>query len=121
MHIPAFNPQIAAIDPEDYAFKDLQQLQFDEEKANEALLILRMNANILLELNEYYQSLSSSEDFPGDLRKNCKGDVTRFQRHVAGVISDLRMQQSRIEMLLQLAADRKSLVSPSLIHSGWHY
>lgn len=110
IHIPAFNPQIAAIDPEDYTFKDLQQLQFDEEKANEALLILRMNANILLELIEYYQSLSSSEDFPDDLRKNCKGDVTRFQRRVAGVISDLRMQQSRIEMLLQLAADRKSLL-----------
>ncbi|OCL10567.1 hypothetical protein AOQ84DRAFT_288983 [Glonium stellatum] len=110
MHIPTCSAQIAAIDPEDYTFKDLQQLQFDEEKANEALLILKMNANILLELNEYYQSLWSSEDPPDDLRNGCKGDMARFQRRVAGVISDLRMQQSRIEMLLQLAADRKNLL-----------
>jgi hypothetical protein len=102
-------------DHDGFSFGDLQRIQFIEEKANETLLVLKTNINVLAELRDYYKSVIQSEDCPKDLEQQCSGHFSQFESHVGSVQHDLRMQQSRLETLLRLLADRKTLVCLFLI------
>jgi len=99
----------ASQDQEEFSFSDLQHIQFIEEKANETLLVLKVNANVLMVLKQHYRTFFDSDDCPDALKTNCKLDVSRFERRVESVVNDLHMQQSRLETLLRLLADRKTL------------
>jgi hypothetical protein len=99
-------------DHDGFSFGDLQRIQFIEEKANEALLVLKTNTTVLTELRDYYNSAMQSEDWPQDLRQHCNGNFARFGSRVGSVQHDLQMQLSRLEALLRLLADRKTLVRP---------
>jgi hypothetical protein len=92
-----------------FSFGDLQRIQFIEEKANETLLILKFNSSVLSELGQQYGSIIVSKDCPESIRR-CGRDVARFQIRIASVKNDLQMQHSRVETLLRLLADRKTLV-----------
>lgn len=95
----------------EFSFSDLQRIQFIEEKANETLLVLKANTNVIAELKEHYLSLLDPEVGPSsDWQGRWKVHISRFERRVAAVENDLQMQQSRAETLLRLLADRKSLV-----------
>lgn len=94
-----------------FTFGDLQRTQFIEEKANEALLVLKSNSNILIELKQHYASLDNCDDLPVGLRHDCRGFIARFQKRVTSIENDMRMHQSRIETLLRLLENRKNLVS----------
>ena len=94
----------------DFSFSDLQRIQFIQEKVNETMLILKLNVDVLTELRQHYRSISESDAWPRELNLKCKREVIRFEKRVLAVENDLRMQQSRAEMLLRLLADRKSLV-----------
>ncbi len=93
-----------------FSFGDLQRIQLIEEQANEALLVLKTNGNVMSELREYYSSVMQSEDCPPDMRQHCKDRFAHFGSRIASAQHDLRMQQSRVETLLRLLADRKTLV-----------
>ena len=105
-------------DQQAFSFTDLQRLHFLEEKANETLLILKANSSVLTELKHHYSNTADSEDWPQDLKSNCRGDILRFERRVASVQNDLWMQQSRTETLLRLLANRKSLVIVRPLHGA---
>ena len=76
--------------------------------------------NVLTKLKEHYDDIVASEHCPGELIRDCQRDIERFEKRVVGIINDLRMQQSRTQILLRLLADRKSLVGASspLFDSG---
>lgn len=95
---------------EGFSFNDLQRIQFIEEQANETLLVLKTNRNVLAELNEYYCSVIRSKDCPQEIKQHCEDRFVRFETRIASVQHDLRMEQSRVETLLRLLADRKTLV-----------
>lgn len=97
-------------DQSPFSFTDLQGIQSLEEKTNDTLLVLEMNANVLSDLQQEYRSIARSEDWPDELKLKCKGDISRFERRVSSVINDLKMQRSRLETLLRLLGQRKSLV-----------
>lgn len=94
----------------EFSFSTLQQIQCLEEKTNESLLILKLNNKVLLELRQYYSSIVGLNDCSNEIKVNCEGDVNRFSMRVLHVMDDMQMQQSRLEMLLRLLADRKALV-----------
>ncbi len=95
---------------EAFSFGDLQRTQFIEERANEALLVLTVNIKVLAEMRQHYRLVIDSEDCPNELKVGCRADVARFEKKIASIEHDLRMQQARTESLLRLLADRKSLV-----------
>ncbi|KAI9780709.1 MAG: hypothetical protein M1816_002758 [Peltula sp. TS41687] len=99
-----------SFDQSSFSFTDLQGIQSLEEKANNTLLVLEMNANVLSEMQQEYRAIAESEDWPDELRLGCKGDTSRFKRRVSNVINDLKMQRSRLETLLRLLGQRKSLL-----------
>ena len=107
----------AADDPEDhqaFSFSHLQKIQYIEEKANESLLVLKSNTNVLRQLREYYSSINQSEDWPQNLRSKNRREMLCFQKRLAAVESYHREQQERVEVLLALLANRKSLVNVTL-------
>ncbi|MCJ1460308.1 hypothetical protein MMC28_010687 [Mycoblastus sanguinarius] len=95
---------------QEFSFTDLQRIQDIEEKANAAMLILKSNITVLTELKQYYRTIAAFQGWPSELTSHCKGDVLRFEQHLTSIENDLQMQHSRIETLLRLIADRKSLV-----------
>jgi hypothetical protein len=117
---PQLPPETIEEKPQDghegFSFGDLQRIQFIEEQANEALLVLRTNTNVMTELKEYYHATMQSEDCPQEIQQHCKDRHAHFESRIASVQHDLRMQQSRVETLLRLLADRKTLVGVLLVH-----
>ena len=94
----------------EFSFSDLQKIQHLETKSNEILLVLKTNMNVLAEMRQHYHSFTECENWPQNLQTRSKGDVVRFERRIAVMENDHRMQQWRMETLLRLLADRKSLV-----------
>ncbi|KAF1948008.1 hypothetical protein EJ02DRAFT_391532 [Clathrospora elynae] len=99
-----------------FTFSNLQQIHYIEEKAQEALLVLKMNTEVLEQLREHYQYVTNHTGFPQELSTDCKADLLHFDKGVLGVEKDLRMLQSRTETLLHLLANRKTLLSGILQH-----
>lgn len=94
----------------DFSFGKLRKVHEIAEKANEAVLVLNQNITILTQLREYYRSLSKRKDFPKDLADNCKDTIDDFELRVDGLEHDMQMQISRLETLLRLLEDRKTLL-----------
>lgn len=91
--------------------KDYNSLK---KRADEAILVLHANINVLTELKQHYRLLTDSEDWPEELRSQCKADIARFNRRVTHIENDLGKQRLRAETLVRLLANRKSLVKSSV-------
>ena len=111
---PTFSDSDLDKTPDIFTFRNLQDIQYIEEKAQEAMLVLKLNTEILEQLRLHYDELTKHEDFPQEVRDNCRTSLHHFGKGVVGVEKDLRMLQSRTETLLHLLADRKTLVSTVL-------
>ena len=94
----------------EYSFDDWQKAQFIEEKANDVLLVLKTNMQVLADLRQYYQETAYCEDWPRELKLKCSNDISRFEKRIAGIEKKHQMQQQRVELLLRSMANRKSLV-----------
>ena len=94
----------------DFSFSKLRKVYQIAKKANEAVLVLRQNILILTQLRQYYRSISRRKDFPRDLAKSCEDAIDEFELRVDGVEHDTQTQILRLETLLRLLEDRKTLV-----------
>ena len=98
---------------QDFSFTDLQRLQNTEEKANAAKLILNNNISVYSDLRNYYKTVSGFQGWPCELSLQSNDDILRFEQDLSSIEKEMHLQLSRIATLLQLIADRKSLVSLS--------
>lgn len=118
---PELPPSFSASDldktPDIFTFRNLQDIQHIEEKAQEAMLVLKLNTDVLEQLRLQYDELTKHGEFPQEIRDDCRASLHHFSKAVTGVKKDLRMLQSRTETLLHLLANRKSLVSNILSNS----
>ncbi len=95
---------------QDFSYSDLQRVQYLEEKANDALLVLEADTNILVRLRGFYQSILKSGDSPDELSRESTSETLRVEEQMATAENELRMQQSRVKTLLSLLAERKKMV-----------
>ena len=103
------------VDKDDkFTFKNLQAIQHIEEKAQEAMLVLKLNTEVLEQLRLHYDEVAEHADFPQELKDGCKANLHLFNKGISGVEKDMHMLQSRTETLLHLLANRKNLVSTIL-------
>lgn len=109
-HPPEVLEQDSGEPPEEFTFRDLQRIQYIEEKAQETHLVLGMNILVLQDLRQHYQNMADHPNFPIDLKRDCHGDLSRFDRCVRGVEKDLHMLQARTQNLLDRLSNRKNLV-----------
>jgi hypothetical protein len=94
-----------------FSFEDLLSIQTIEEKANEALLVIASNITIMGEVRNYYSALLGNHLVPTPLKTDAKHVVDRFFGRVGRAISDLKLQQTRLETLSRMIADRKGMVN----------
>jgi len=107
---PQPEPTFESSEEEDFSFAKLQNIQHIEEKAHDALLILKMNTNIVGQLKQYYDTITKSRQFPQEISELCLGDLEQFELRMNGILNDLQMRILRLETLLRLLGDRKTLV-----------
>lgn len=113
--LPPFqSTQRDATEGQEFFFSDLQTIQHIEERANEALLTVKVNNDVMEEIKDHYQSCLESQDCPVDLTFHAQVDFLKFKKRIISVQKDLKVQQSRAEALLRQVADRKSLVSSNI-------
>jgi len=93
-----------------YKPKDLQAVQHYEDKANEAMMVLEANVEVLLSLQGFYERLVKRKDFPKPLRDSCEEGLLNFVAQLQDRIYDSKMHISRTKLLVRITADRKSLV-----------
>jgi hypothetical protein len=93
------------------SFEHLQEIHYVEERANEGLLVLRSNAAVIQELRDFYEEAGTSLLANTECIQPTLSAMAEFQRHLDITIKDLAMQQSRLQVLLQLLVDRRALVS----------
>jgi hypothetical protein len=112
-HPPEAFEQDSGEPQENCSFQDLQRVQHIEEKAQETHLVLGFNIQVLADLRQHYRSVLEDVSFPDDLKGDCRGNLSQFDRCVLGVEKDLHMLQLRTQNLLDRLANRKNLVSAS--------
>ncbi|MCJ1261432.1 hypothetical protein MMC22_001296 [Lobaria immixta] len=93
-----------------FSFGKLRKVHKITEKANEAVLVLKQNINILAQLQNFYRSALNHKDFPKDLAGSCKDANGDFATRIEGLENDMQIQILRLETLLRLLKDRKTLV-----------
>ena len=94
----------------EFSFDDLRRIEYIEEHANGALLVITLNCNILQALVEHYTTVIASVSCPHDLKTKCASDFRRFVGRILHIRAEMQMQKARLETLLRLLADRKALV-----------
>lgn len=104
-------PTFENSDKQDFSFAKLQKIQHIGEKAHEALLILKFKVSIMRQLKQYYNTTFKSNHSPQEVVQLCQDDIEQFVLRVTGVLNDLEIQILRLETLLRLLGDRKTLVS----------
>jgi Mg2+ and Co2+ transporter CorA len=95
----------------EFSFEDLQRIEYIEEHANEALLVITLNSSVLSTLSQHYKSIMESAACPSDLKTQCVMDFVRFVDRISDILAELQTQKARVETLLRLLASRKALVS----------
>lgn len=93
-----------------FSFEDLQDIQHLKEKANETVLVLRLNLNVIMQLKQYYVSITECNEVPEKISRNCQWEMINFRRRVDGIKRNLELQILRVESLLCSATDRKTLL-----------
>ncbi|KAG6989005.1 hypothetical protein G7Y79_00066g095230 [Physcia stellaris] len=107
---PQPEPSFENSEEQDFSFAKLQKIQHIEEKAHEALLIIKMNISVIGQLKQYYDTIIKSRHFPQGIRELCQGDLEQFELRTNGILNDMQMRILRLETLLRLLGDRKTLV-----------
>ncbi|KAF2477653.1 uncharacterized protein BDR25DRAFT_249788 [Lindgomyces ingoldianus] len=98
-----------------YAHKEyrpyhIQDLQYWQDKTNEAVMVIEANVEVIKALRRFYINLKVHKDFPTTLKNACSDDLSTFVAHLDEIIDDFGMQISRTKLLAKIISDRKELV-----------
>jgi cbb3-type cytochrome oxidase subunit 3 len=96
---------------QEFTVDGLQKLTDVASKMHEVKLVMKLNAEVINEVIDYYKTLAESDDMPMDIKRNCGADLNSFFRRARAVIRSLEMEQSRLDTLMRMFEDGKSLVS----------
>ena len=107
-------PGLDATNPDDetrdFSFGRLRNVYGIARNVNEALLVLKQNIVVLAQLKAYYGRISRHKKFPAEVASSCGDAIEDFQSWVEGIGNDMQIQVLRLETLLNLIEDRRTLV-----------
>ncbi|KAL8934993.1 MAG: hypothetical protein Q9211_004938 [Gyalolechia sp. 1 TL-2023] len=107
---PEMNDSHPDNETREFSFGRLRKTHEITKKANEAILVLKQNVLVLRQVKNYYTTISKRKDFPAKLAENCKDAIDDFELRIEGLESDVQTQVLRLETLLNLVEDRKTLL-----------
>ncbi|KAH8724818.1 hypothetical protein GQ44DRAFT_249388 [Phaeosphaeriaceae sp. PMI808] len=88
----------------------IQDLQHWQDRANEAVMVLEANTDVLMSIHKFYHNLVDRKDFPDMLKAECEDDLHTFTSQLDEIINDFHMQTARGKLLVKIISDRKELV-----------
>ncbi|KAL9080572.1 MAG: hypothetical protein Q9157_000714 [Trypethelium eluteriae] len=95
---------------EEYKPYHIQDLQYWQDKTNEAVMVLEANVGVISALRKFYANLREHKDFPAELKNRVTDDIISFAAHLDEITDDFNMQISRAKLLAGITNDRKELV-----------
>ena len=104
-----YGPRGPGYHHQQYRPRHIQEMQRWADKANEIIMVLESNVDVMTSLRLYYEALKENPDFP--LKSECGDDIRSFAAQVNDIISDFKMQISRAKLLVRIVNDRKELVN----------
>ena len=94
-----------------FSIRSLQNLQYLEEKTHKAGLVLKLNLEIMGQLQDHYRFLVKSAGFASVMKHEAsKEGIQHFESRLNGVMKDLQAQVLKLETLVHLIGGRKALV-----------
>ncbi|KAM0429195.1 hypothetical protein ACHAQK_011240 [Fusarium lateritium] len=104
-----------------FSFDELQILQAALEKIQEALLVLKLNNQVIMRIREHYQSLMNQYRIPEmeDIQTNCKNAVLQFCRRSRDVEANIVARQEQLSSLLLLVKESKDMYNGILQYKSF--
>ncbi|KAJ4025634.1 hypothetical protein NW752_003107 [Fusarium irregulare] len=95
----------------DFSFDELQGLQQGLEKIQEALLVLKLNKQVIRQLREHYEYILNEYKIPilEGIHDECKLSFLQFFQRSKGVEANLEARQVQLEALLLLVKESKEM------------
>ncbi|KAK3687788.1 hypothetical protein B0T22DRAFT_458015 [Podospora appendiculata] len=92
-----------------FSLEELQRLNGIGADLHTASLVMKLDAEVLGEQLEYYQSLWTDDEFPASIKSGCTPHLSEFSQRVKTIIRSLEMEQARIATLMLLLNDGRDL------------
>lgn len=99
-----------------FSFDELQKLQQGLETIQEALLVLKLNSQVIRQIREHYQCLMTQYRLPAlkEIKKGCEDSFLQYCRHSRNIEANIDAHQAQLNALLLLVKESKEMV----IHSS---
>ena len=111
-----------SVDDTQASISTLQKLQYTEEQAHKAQLMLNLNLEIVRQLQDHYRFVVQSPGFASIMmEQSSQEDVQHFNLRLSAVVKDLQAHVLRLETLLGVIRGRKALVGHSHCHIHFVY
>lgn len=93
-----------------FSIEELQRLHRIGKALQEASLVMRLNADVLLEISQSYDDLINDDRFPDTMRSECSTAIHDFFQQSRCIIKELEREQRRITTLIQMMENGKTMV-----------
>ena len=100
---------------QDFYFSDLQKLQFIQDKANEAILVLKLNTKVMAQIWDFYHIALPLQQV--STTGQCEEDLQVFTSRSQVLQDDLNTFVLKLETLATSIAGSKQLVSDLICHT----
>ncbi|KAG8164438.1 hypothetical protein KVR01_006356 [Diaporthe batatas] len=94
---------------QEFTVDGLQTLTDVASQIHEVKLVMKLNAEVINEIIDYYKTLVENDQIPMDIKKGCAQDLKGFYTRARAVVRSLEMEQSRADTLMRMFEDGKSL------------
>ncbi|KAI1131152.1 hypothetical protein F5Y10DRAFT_234362 [Nemania abortiva] len=94
---------------DEFKFEDLQHLHHIGSKLHEADMILKLDADVLLEVTGYFKNFLDDPQTPASLKDGCRVALSKFVQRTSGIVRELGTERTRIATLMTLLNDGKAL------------
>ncbi|KAJ4356763.1 uncharacterized protein N0V89_004799 [Didymosphaeria variabile] len=92
--------------------ESLQDVQFFEEKATNAAMVLDANIEVMTSLRNFYVKLLENNDF--DMRDQCADTVDLFKQQITDMMHTFTGYKRRLQLLTDVTENRKNLLLQKL-------
>lgn len=92
----------------DFVTADVQDLEYLQEKIDEAIMEMESNVEVMGSLQSFYIRLRENTAF--DLKTRCANDIDAFARELQNLMSNFKLQISQAKGLFKRITGRAELV-----------
>ncbi|KAF4990348.1 hypothetical protein FGRMN_8483 [Fusarium graminum] len=104
-----------------FSFQELQNLQEVLERIQEALLVLKLNHQVIKQIREHYQALMNQYKIPEmrSIQSSCRDLFLRSSCHSKSIEGSIETRQVQLNSLYQLVQENKALYESILQYKSF--